>query len=54
MEAANSSERSINVYHTLKNKNLNCPLYVPFVCNKIKHLKLLDSEIKSDIHKQLA
>jgi len=50
MEPANSSGRSINVYHIPKNMNLNCPLYVPSVWNKIKHLKLQDFEIKSDIH----
>ena len=54
MEAANSSDKPINVYHTPKNININYPLYVSSVCNKIKHLKLMDSEIKSDIHKQLA
>jgi hypothetical protein len=53
-EPANSSERLINVYHTPKNMNLNCPLNVSSVCNKIKYLKLLDSEIRSDTYKQLA
>jgi hypothetical protein len=40
-------------YPTPKNMNPNCPLHVHSVYNKIKHLKLLDSEIKSDIYKQL-
>ena len=43
----------ITVSHHKRHES-QLPLYVSSVCNKIKHLKLLDSETKSDICIQLA